>query len=333
MTWARSGDTGPPYHDEWYSKAFVAGSSRDSIEYVQELVADSAGVDFDLPYMAAGFLTAEDTALVIIQGHPDSDHPAMLLRTVIGNEPSTFDTICTYTCSIDPISLRPTDTEELLAYSADNYIADNTLLRVNQTGDCMPLGSLTYSYSPTQLAYHENYGFVGIWYNPNWIMISRMNLDGTGTEPGIFYWRDDEHIIRSAALAITDNGRIHVTWVEGPDSTNRGTRILTGWINWNTPLTSPESTFIPHPSSFILSAYPNPFNSTTTISFDLPRAAELKLMVFDITGRHVRTLINQKMESGHHGIAFAAENLASGIYFCRLKAGETGITQKMVLLR
>jgi hypothetical protein len=85
--------------------------------------------------------------------------------------------------------------------------------------------------------------------------------------------------------------------------------------------------------SFALSCYPNPFNPTTTISFTLPRAGNVKLAVFDITGRLAQTITDERFEAGEHAVKFDSRGLASGIYFARMQAGSFEKTAKMLLIR
>jgi len=89
------------------------------------------------------------------------------------------------------------------------------------------------------------------------------------------------------------------------------------------------------PLSFIIiGVFPNPFNSNTTITFDLPVASEVKLEVFDIKGRLVSG--RHKIDSyaaGTHSITFGGSGLFSGIYFYQLQAGEFTAIGKMVLLK
>ena len=87
------------------------------------------------------------------------------------------------------------------------------------------------------------------------------------------------------------------------------------------------------PSGIWLSASPNPFNSATTIRFDLPRAGEVRLEVFDVTGRRVRTLQEGMVKAGRHSVRLEAGDLPSGIYFARLQAGGQIRTQKLMLLK
>jgi parallel beta-helix repeat protein len=83
----------------------------------------------------------------------------------------------------------------------------------------------------------------------------------------------------------------------------------------------------------LMNAYPNPFNPQTNLSFSLPEANLMNLSIYDITGRLVATLVDGWRESGYHTVTFNASELASGLYFCRLKAGESLLIQKIVLLK
>ena len=79
--------------------------------------------------------------------------------------------------------------------------------------------------------------------------------------------------------------------------------------------------------------YPNPFNSTTIISFYLPLQGKVKLDVFDILGQRVAQLINNEMEAGKYDIDFNANNLASGVYIYLLNVQDKFFkAKKMVLL-
>jgi hypothetical protein len=95
-----------------------------------------------------------------------------------------------------------------------------------------------------------------------------------------------------------------------------------------------DDTFILQPSSFSLSVSPNPFNPTTTIHFDLPKAGKVTLEVFDINGCRVGVGLDPtRFEVGTHEITFDGSGLPSGIYLYRLQAGANVATGKMVLLK
>ncbi len=79
--------------------------------------------------------------------------------------------------------------------------------------------------------------------------------------------------------------------------------------------------------------YPNPFNPTTTIQFDIPKASFVTLKVYNILGREVATLVNEKREAGRYEAKFKASTLSSGVYFYRLQAGDYVSTKKFVLIK
>jgi hypothetical protein len=79
--------------------------------------------------------------------------------------------------------------------------------------------------------------------------------------------------------------------------------------------------------------YPNPFNPSTTIEFDLPKTSQVTLKVFNILGEEVARLVSEKLPAGSYSYEWDASNLASGIYLYRLQAGDYVETRKMVLMR
>lgn len=79
--------------------------------------------------------------------------------------------------------------------------------------------------------------------------------------------------------------------------------------------------------------YPNPFNPVTRISYTLPHAGQVKLAVYDLLGREIRTLVNGVEAAGTKSAQFEAGNLPSGVYFYRLEAGIFGGVKKMLLMR
>jgi len=85
-------------------------------------------------------------------------------------------------------------------------------------------------------------------------------------------------------------------------------------------------------SPFLQNNYPNPFNSSSVIEYSLSRAAHVRIDIYDLLGRKVKTLVDERKQPGTHSITFDASDLSSGVYFYRLQAGEVTETRKMVLL-
>jgi hypothetical protein len=81
------------------------------------------------------------------------------------------------------------------------------------------------------------------------------------------------------------------------------------------------------------SAYPNPFNPTTTISFGLPVDSEVSIQIYNLQGRVVETLASQHMQAGYHSVTWNADNYSSGVYFVKMATGDYISTQKLLLVK
>ena len=84
--------------------------------------------------------------------------------------------------------------------------------------------------------------------------------------------------------------------------------------------------------------YPNPFNSSTIINYGLPKGSNVKLMVYDILGREVVTLVNEMQDSGYksvnwHGRDQMGRKMGAGMYFYLINAGNHMEIKKMILLK
>jgi pectin methylesterase-like acyl-CoA thioesterase len=79
--------------------------------------------------------------------------------------------------------------------------------------------------------------------------------------------------------------------------------------------------------------YPNPFNPSTTIKYSIPQSSLVKIVLYDILGREVKTLVNEVKNAGYYTIRFNASSLASGVYFYRIESGNFVQVKKMMLLK
>lgn len=79
--------------------------------------------------------------------------------------------------------------------------------------------------------------------------------------------------------------------------------------------------------------YPNPFNPTTVITYQVPVLSTVKLAVYDVLGREVAVLVNEKTAAGTHQVKFDGRRFASGVYFYRMQAGSFNQTRKLCLLK
>jgi hypothetical protein len=93
------------------------------------------------------------------------------------------------------------------------------------------------------------------------------------------------------------------------------------------------------PKSFALhDNYPNPFNPSTTIRFDLPKATDVSILVFNVLGQKIKTIERNQMNPGYHSITWNATNdygsqVSAGMYFYQLRTSDFIRTKKMVLLK
>jgi len=88
------------------------------------------------------------------------------------------------------------------------------------------------------------------------------------------------------------------------------------------------------PVKFTLSpAYPNPFNSTTTIEYALPYASQVSLNIYNLSGQRIETLFNSRLQAGFHRSTLNAGDLPSGLYFVKLEGEGQLFTRKIMLIR
>lgn len=83
----------------------------------------------------------------------------------------------------------------------------------------------------------------------------------------------------------------------------------------------------------LLNNYPNPFNASTTINFQLPEPSHVIIEVFDIMGRSVAVLLNSEQAAGNHRLTWNAAELPSGMYFYNLTADDFNMVGRMMLLK
>ncbi len=84
-------------------------------------------------------------------------------------------------------------------------------------------------------------------------------------------------------------------------------------------------------SIVLLQNYPNPFNPGTTIRFRIDRSSFVSLDVYDVLGQKVARLVSGELTAGEHEVRWSAEEYASGVYFCRLQAGNNTQIKKLIL--
>ena len=144
--------------------------------------------------------------------------------------------------------------------------------------------------------------------------------------PGIYYYH-------AMAASGSDTSRDNFVFTKlGAGAINSG---FGSWANTGEPFPGEEVRAGEiYPLSFSLyPSSPNPFNSSTTIRYELRTTRFVSLKVYDIAGRLVQTLVEEWREAGSHFVTFDGSRLAAGVYLVRLQAGEFTGVQKLVLLK
>ena len=127
-------------------------------------------------------------------------------------------------------------------------------------------------------------------------------------------------------------------WLERPEGHSWGLwranldRMLEYFFPANpTSITLDETLIV---SNFkLFQNFPNPFNPSTTISYDLPTNDFVTLKIYDVLGNEITTLINEEQQAGFHKIDFNASSLSSGMYFYTLQSNNKTLTNKMILIK
>jgi hypothetical protein len=159
-------------------------------------------------------------------------------------------------------------------------------------------------------------------------------LDGSGNIAWNRSWRMPYNHFSYAASTITSDGGIMVA-----GSCQRSLYTVWDIITIKTTPFLPVSADPPEPMPEIAAdptlqpCYPNPFNPSTQIAFDLPKTMTVSLKVFDVLGRDVADLFEGRAEAGKHSFNFNGSALPSGVYLAKLSSAGFGATQKMVLLK
>jgi hypothetical protein len=105
-------------------------------------------------------------------------------------------------------------------------------------------------------------------------------------------------------------------------------------ISVNVSITGVENQQTQIPNEYNLEQnYPNPFNPSTIINYAVPKTSLVTIIIYDVLGREVRTIVNEERTAGNYSVQFNAGNLASGIYFYRIQAGSFVQTKKLILLK
>jgi hypothetical protein len=200
-----------------------------------------------------------------------------------------------------------------VSWEADTRLTNNSAVSINPT--------VSVSGQVIHVVWEDGRNPAGIYY--------KRSTDGGKS------WGSDTRLSNSPARSeypsISVSGQVvHVVWRDERDGNwevyykRNPTGNFVGITNINSEL----------PMDFSLSQnYPNPFNPITKIKFALPKSSFAKLVVYDIIGSEVATLVNESLKPGNYEVSFDGSNVVSGIYLYKLQMGEFIETKKMILLK
>ena len=140
-------------------------------------------------------------------------------------------------------------------------------------------------------------------------------------------------LTENTALLTTDSGLTRMQRFICSDNDETGSYDFTKVTLVSRTFTDVHDLNLPPIQFTLLSNYPNPFNSTTAIVYNLPRMSDVVLSVHDILGNLIARWVQDHQPPGHHAYSFDGSNLASGLYVVRLQASGRNYTNKMILLK
>ncbi len=187
------------------------------------------------------------------------------------------------------------------------------------------------------LANHDDgtYYFEG--FNPDYVIEAKISLDSLATAGGF----------NDAVYSPSNHDRILIEPIMHDNDGSWEGNVQTSPLNndnawqtpgvWNYTFVGDNTVSIGDvetPANYSLSNnYPNPFNPSTMISYEIPTAEQVRLSIYNVLGQEVMVLVNDVQTAGAHTVQFQAGTLASGIYMYRLEAGSFTSTHKMILMK
>ena len=153
-----------------------------------------------------------------------------------------------------------------------------------------------------------------------------------GSNSRVHSERSESNQVKPSITSVGTNGSFQVIW---QDDRSSDWDIFCPVINYeNSNVVKVENKKSELPVAYgLMQNYPNPFNPTTTINYSLPKSQNVKIEIYDMLGRKVKTLVDGYTEAGYHSVYFNASGLSSGIYIYRIIAGNFIQTKKMLLLK
>ncbi|HEY5122662.1 MAG TPA: T9SS type A sorting domain-containing protein [Ignavibacteria bacterium] len=171
--------------------------------------------------------------------------------------------------------------------------------------------------------------------NVNAIVFNSLNhiFAGTGGN-GVYRSTDNGVSWTQVNNGFTNNNRINALAIDGAGFIYSGLNGGSVYKSLQSTTISIKNISSEIPSGYSLHQnYPNPFNPTTKIKFDLPKNGFVKLVIYDLLGKEIEILVNEKQSPGTYEVTFNASEYPSGVYFYRLTTENYSETKKMILIK
>ncbi len=181
-----------------------------------------------------------------------------------------------------------------------------------------------------------NYYFEG--FNPDYVFEAKVSLDSLATASGFTDARytpvEGDRIIMEPVIHDNDGSAWEGNVMSSPTNTDNAWQTTAVWSYSFIGAGGTAIDDVETPATYALSKnYPNPFNPSTIINYEIGQSELVKLTVYNVLGQEVMVLVNDVQQAGAHEIHFQAGALASGIYMYRLEAGNYTSTHKMILMK
>ena len=201
-----------------------------------------------------------------------------------------------------------------------------------QISDTPPGGDI---YSRPEVAVRNDGSFMVVWTDstqvPGFFRARARQFDAAGHPLGTPFILTSPDLTSGRPHVATEGTHYYCTWIDNrldQEESNIFASIM------GNVATSASETRMTLPSRTVLHQnYPNPFNPSTSIRFELPENATVRLTIVDILGREVSQLVRDHLPAGEHAYTFDAGALPAGLYISRLVAGNEVLTRKMLLVK
>jgi len=253
-------------------------------------------------------------------------------RLAVGRD-GLHSVVASYDCQYGDLAGMRVGVDEFIHVNGMNLCIPPcyTLQRIS-ADSCNWVGEVhTFLGTTPSASVYESHGFVIPTFDYEHVELVRVDTEANlASSTGTIGWRDGDVNIENASTGVSAQGLICAVW--GDHNSNSGTdRLWLASCDWLTPLDAREAP-APVPQSISLSTYPNPFNSSVRIDYELPHASDTRVSIYNTLGEEVATLFNGHTNAGTHMLSWSP-NSASGVYFVKLASGEFVTSRKILYIR